>query len=173
MGREKRRRTATAMSTSVDTSLLVPKDRLTTAQDAESRRIFRMMGRAEEYLCSFGWHVPISDCFFGCGVGDVIAVFLFRFAKQINGSDSELWVVEGDAPSAYFVTDRAPTPALALQVYCGLMEEWVTAVLAGQPLDDVFPVATEATVENAQRLLVRIRYIRAEIFTNLRRAEGG
>ena len=48
-------------------------------------------------------------------IGGVVAVFLFR----IDGPpevDPLLWVVVGDLPTAYLVTDDAPSPAIALDV---------------------------------------------------------
>lgn len=46
------------------------------------------------------------------------------------GTPGALWVVAGDLPSAYLVTDAAPTATAtaALAIYCSLMQDWVEAV---------------------------------------------
>jgi hypothetical protein len=78
-----------------------------------------MMARARDYLAAHRWCESIDAEYFGFGVGGVVAVCLFRVT--LTGGDREwLWVVEGDVPSAYLVTDRAPTPSTALEVYVEL-----------------------------------------------------
>ena len=43
------------------------------------------------------------------------------------------------------------------------MEDWTFNVLKGNSLDESFPVAAEATHENAKMLSQRIAFIRTEI----------
>jgi hypothetical protein len=74
-----------------------------------------------------------------------------------------LWVVTGDLPPAYFVTDSAINPKEALEVYCELMEDWVKAVENDTSLDDVYPIAVPATQEYADLLNKRIKFIKEEI----------
>ncbi len=144
-------------------------DRLTRAEDvvgedAEETRLLReMLKRAKEYIASFKWCPPFDQVYFGCGVGGVVAVFLFRFRETIANSEEWLWVVEGDLPSAYLVLDRAREPTSALEVYCELMEEWAQAVLENRSLKDVFPVKAEPTTENANDLLKRLAFIRKQV----------
>jgi hypothetical protein len=61
-----------------------------------------MLAQAEAYVASFPWNQKIIEKYLGYGVGKVIALFLFRFKKPINGIGEWLWVVVGDLPSAYF-----------------------------------------------------------------------
>ena len=84
--------------------------------------------------------------------------------------DEWLWVVVGDVPPAYLVTDDAATPAKALGIYIDLMEEWVDAVEAGEPVGDLIPVATadgyeliDETPANAAMLKSRLGYLREQI----------
>ena len=93
----------------------------------------------------------------------MIGLFLVRFAEPAGGVDDELWVVSGDLPPAYFVTDDAPTPAEALSTYCDLMEDWVEAVLEDGDLDEAFPVEAEPTAENAASLRRRLDFIRQHL----------
>ena len=125
--------------------------------------LHEMLAEAERYLKAHSWCVEIVDRYLGFGVGGVIAVFLFKFGERIKGTDDFLWVVVGDLPSAYFVVDDAPSPNAALETYCDLMEEWVEAVLAGEPVDDVFPVSADATAKNAEMLKSRLGFLRSKI----------
>ena len=78
-------------------------------------------------------------------------------------TDTVVWSVVGDLPSAYFVTDEAETPARALDVYIELMEDWVRAVRGDGDLDDVFPIEAVASMENAALLEVRLRLVRSDL----------
>lgn len=82
--------------------------------------------------------------------------------------DEQLWVVVGDLPSAYLVTDVSPDAIAALGVYCELMEDWANAVLQETPLNEVFPVSARPTVENAHALLTRVKCLRDGIIPMLR-----
>jgi hypothetical protein len=94
--------------------------------------------------------------------GWVVGVFLFHI-DPAPGVDEWLWVVAGDLPTAYLVTDEAPDPASALEAYCNLMSDWAEAVRAGRDLADVFPVAAEATLEHAEMLANRVSFLRARV----------
>jgi hypothetical protein len=96
-------------------------------------------------------------------VGGVIALFRFEFAHAIDDTDRELWVVVGDLPGAYFIYEGNEDPAVALECYCGLMEEWALAARDGESVDECFPVDAEATAGNAEMLLSRIAFIRREL----------
>jgi hypothetical protein len=133
-------------------------------EDVEETALLRqMLAEARTYIGSFHWCPPISEEYLGFGIGDVIALFLFRFFKPIGETDDWLWVVVGDLPSAYFVIDDTPNARLAAEVYCRLMQEWIIAVTNKAPLKDVFPVRAEATIEMAQKLQSRIDFIRGKI----------
>jgi len=151
------------MKPSVDMSRVTPVDKMSGEDASETILLQRMLSRAEEYVKSFRWSRPIADKYLGVGIGDVLALFLFRFESPINDSDEWLWVVEGDLPSAYFVIDDAPTPATALEIYCRLMGDWADAVTKGSSLDSSFPVLAEPTKEHAEMLRTRIEFIRRKI----------
>ncbi|MCL4694835.1 MAG: hypothetical protein KJ060_20260, partial [Candidatus Hydrogenedentes bacterium] len=130
---------------------------------SETAELRGMLRDAESYLRSFDWCPSFVERDLGYGLGEVIALFLFKLGEKIHGVDDQLWVVVGDLPSAYFVCDDAETPAAALEVYCGLMEDWAQAVLNGSSLDDVFPVSAEPTPEHASMLLSRTKFIRERL----------
>jgi hypothetical protein len=128
----------------------------------------KLWAEAHRYIASFRWCPRISDAYLAFGVGGVIGVFLVRFAEKIGGTDDWLWVVSGDLPSAYFVLDDATDAETALTVYCELMENWVEAVMAGRPLEGIFPVSAASTVENARLLRARVDYLRSELIPECR-----
>ncbi|HEX4145450.1 MAG TPA: hypothetical protein VHY91_18235 [Pirellulales bacterium] len=147
----------------IDMKSVTSIDQLTGEDELDAELLREMARNAKEYLESFDWCPPIAEGFFGCGVGGILAVFLFRLAAKIGDSDDRLWVVVGDVPSAYLVTEHATDPPSALSVYCDLMDQWTRAVVRGSPLDDVFPVAAHPTLENATTLTSRTKFIREEI----------
>lgn len=146
----------------LDLGKLVPADRIRAEGAEETRELQDMLARARAYLLSHDWCEGVSEAYLGFGVGGVVAVFLLR-AKLKTGAEELLWVVEGDLPSAYLVSDRATTAANALEIYAGLMQEWVDAVRKGRGLQDVFPVAAPADEEHASLLETRINLLRRDI----------
>ena len=149
--------------TEPDMSKLTPAECL-QGQDAEDTALLKDMLRdAGDYLRSHEWCPEVTERYFAFGVGRIVAVFLFRFAEKINGTDDTLWVIVGDLPSAYLVSDDIPDATSALENYCELMEEWASAALTEEPLENTFPVGAEPTVENAEALKSRTAFLRSEI----------
>ena len=142
----------TELIMAVDMRTVMPANKMIGEDADESRSLQEMLHRAEAYLTSFQWCPTIDASYFGCGSGGICAVFLFKLAAKINGADDLIWVVEGDLPSAYLVTDFAPDPISAASNYCNLMDEWAMAVLNGSSLESAFPVGVEANEYNATRL---------------------
>lgn len=151
------------MAPPVDVSYLTPSSNIQGDTPKDTRLLNGMLRKAKDYIGSFSWASEPKTVYFGGGIGGVLAVFLFEFSEPIAGSDTWLWVIVGDVPSAYLVVDVTPTPTLAIEEYCKLMEEWARAVEDGGSLDDVFPVAAAPTDEHAKMLRSRIRHIRKEV----------
>lgn len=142
-------------------------------EDAEDTDLLRgMADEAREYIEAFDWCPPIRRLSLGYGVGGVVALFRVEFTRAIDDIDSELWVVVGDLPSAYFVYEGNEDPAAALECYCGLMEEWATAARDGESVEECFPVDAEANRENADALLSRITFIRRELVPGAAAEDG-
>jgi len=146
----------------IDLGKLVPADRIRGEDDEETRELREMLQRSRAYLLSHDWCEEASEAYLGFGVSGVVAVFLFR-TKLKTGTEELLWVVEGDLPSAYLVSDRATTAAAALETYADLMQDWVDAVRKGTGLRDVFPVDAPADEEHASLLETRIKLLRRDI----------
>lgn len=136
-------------------------------EDAEETGLLRAaLGDARGYLASWKWCRGIEEAYFGAGVGGVACAFLFRI-DAAPGVDEWLWVVVGDAPAAYLVTDDIADGVDALAAYCDLMEEWVRAVRGNGNLEDVFPVKARPTPGNADDLEKRLALLRDDVIPSL------
>jgi hypothetical protein len=108
----------------------------------------------------------IKDLLLAYGVGGIIGLFLVRFTRPLSGElqgETEMWAVVGDLPSACFETDSAPTPPLALKLYCAICQDWAEAVLEGRDLSDSYPIRAAPTREHAEMLMGRIEFVREKL----------
>ncbi len=135
---------------------------------ADTQLLNEMADEAKAFLSAFEWCARIEESYFGCGVGGVVGVFYFRIVPATGGVDEALWVVVGDVPPAYLVTDESPTPSAALRAYVDQMKEWVSAVEMGQSVEDLIPVNAPATPETARALKSRLDSLEAEILPRCR-----
>ena len=149
----------------MDMTKVIPAVDMRGDDDEDTALLRDMLEGAKRYLTSFKWCGGIEASYFGLGVGKVIAVFFFRIRPAKQDVDTELWVVVGDVPPAYLVTDQAPNPACALKMYIDLMGEWVTAVREGRPVDELIPVNVAPTVEWADKLDSRLVFLEKEILS--------
>src|SRR2546423_3976571 len=93
--------------------------------DEEDRRLFAEMAtEARSFLGGHPWCTGVSDLHVGAAVPGVVAALLARVQGTPPG-DEWLWVIVGDVPSAYLVTDHALTSSDALRRYVELLREWV------------------------------------------------
>jgi hypothetical protein len=151
------------MPSAINTSGFQPSPEISGEHDEDTELLKQLAGEAEAYVQSFKWCPPIEQTYLAFGVGGIIGLFLVRFARPIGGfEDQELWVVVGDLPAAYFVTEDARTAPDALEAYCELMEDWAERVLSGGDVSDCYPVAAEPTAEHARMLLSRLEHVRQE-----------
>jgi hypothetical protein len=86
--------------------------------------------------------------------------------------DEWLWVVFGDVPPAYLVTDSCKTPSQALEGYMGEILKWVSLSKEGRTSKDVIPVYVPATPENAADVEGRMKIIKEVIIHAFREAEA-
>jgi len=140
-------------------------------EDDEDTRLLRAMAEeGQRYLASHDWCPPIRNYYLAHGVGGVVALFLVEFTQKISGSpDDTLWLVVGDLPTAYFVTENVTTVRDALECYCSIMDDWVSAVLDDRDLEEVYPVEAEPTEANARELESRLQFLRRDIIRQLPR----
>jgi hypothetical protein len=122
--------------------------------------LLRQMDQAaKSFLISFDWCNGVRRSYFGDGVGGIIAAYLIEISPARSGIDEWLWVVVGDVPPAYLVTDEIEDAAKAIQVYVELMREWIDAVERGLPVDSLIPVNAPPTQETAISLKTRLNTI--------------
>ena len=151
----------------IDTREFPTKDTIVGDSDEDTILLQKMADDAEVFLKTFEWCPTIDTVYFAGGVGGVVGLYLVEFREPLQGHDKQLWVVVGDVPSAYFVTDEAQSPKEALQLYCQLMDDWIHSVLNRNPAARVFPVRADRTIKNAKSLKIRIEFIREDIVPHL------
>ena len=159
------------MAPRIDYAKLVPCAEV-AGEDAEDQALLReLIDRGRSYLSSFEWCRDIIECHLGdIAVGGVVAVLLMKIEPAHDDVPEWHWVVVGDLPPAYIAADDAPNSAAALDAYIGEMQQWIDAVKAGDPVDDLIPVETsdggeslEARSELAHDLERRLRFLDREI----------
>lgn len=127
---------------------------------------------ALKYIRGFRWVSEITSAVLEFGVPGIIAVSDFEIESPFPDVDTQLWVVTGDVPAAYFVKDDAPDVSSALTVYCELMENWCNHVLCGSDLKDVFPVSAIPSMGNAHDLKRRISFVRDKVIPSIPNLSG-
>src|SRR6266404_6393192 len=88
----KNRATKINMTNKIDFSALVPMDELSGEDEKDTRLLRRMGEEAKQYLLSFQWCKAIENGWFGYGVGEIVAVFLFEIVPATVDIDKFLWV---------------------------------------------------------------------------------
>lgn len=146
----------------IDFDRLTPIAELAGENAEETERLRGMHAEAVRFLSAKQWCTEVEECWYGFGVGGVVAIFLFRIVPA-GHADEWLWVIVGDLPTVYLVADDAPTPAQALETYIQLMNEWIAAVRTGGSLEDVYPVLAPADREHAEMLAARTDFLGREI----------
>jgi hypothetical protein len=139
---------------------LVPAEEMRGDDLLDTHLLNGMLEEATDFLRGFAWSGTIRRRSLGLGVGGVVAVFLFEIEPAHPDVDARLWVVVGDLPPAYLVTDHAPTARDALTGYVEQMSRWVDAAKSGDSVDDLIPVNVPPTPENADLLERRLAFLR-------------
>jgi len=142
--------------------LLTPVDAI-SSDDGDPQGVRAFAARARDFMLSHQWCEEITAGYLGLGLPGVLGVFLFEIVPSRPGIDRELWVVAGDLPPAYIVSDDAPGPLEALRAYVSEMGRWVDAVRCRRSLEGVIPVNGAPTVANAEQLEGRLNFIKSEI----------
>ena len=138
-------------------------------EDPEDTQLLKSMAvDAETFLKSFEWCKAIEEKYFGAGIGGVVAIFLFGIVPTRSQVDEWLWVVVGDLPSAYLVTDDCKVPSEALQGYITEMRKWVRLAKDGRTSPNVIPVNVPATPEWAKELNSRLNFLEKDILPRFR-----
>ena len=151
------------MSHLIDTSSFPIGENIDYESEEEVAQLEALRDEAWRYLETYRWTPPIADLVLAFGVAPIIALFLVRREPGGRVAAAERWVAVGDLPSMQFETDDAPTPALALELYCAIAQDWADNVLAGRDLSDSYPIPVAPTREHAEMLLSRVDFIRTKL----------
>ena len=135
--------------------------------DDETRQLRKMEQTARQFIGDFDWCSEVRAFYYGAGIGDVVAVFLAHIRPAQDSVDEYLWIVVGDLPSAYLVTDDCSNPKEALEGYIWEMRKWVTLAAQGQSSDEVIPVNVPATPGWAEALGPRLDFLEQKIIPHL------
>ncbi|UWZ83036.1 hypothetical protein [Occallatibacter riparius] len=151
------------MKRELPVSGVVPIAEMRGEDDDETQRLRSMEATARAFLSDFDWCSEIREFYFGEGIGDVFAIFLARIKPNRPSVDEYVWVIVGDIPSAYLVTDDCPSPKEALEGYIWEVRKWVALAKEGRTSRDVIPVNAPATREWAQMLERRLNALEQRI----------
>ncbi len=149
-----------------DLSQLTPITKLAGDTLDETREMQELARRASEFLGEFRWCRSVRACYAGIAIPGVVGVFLMQIEPAEAGVDEWLWVVVGDLPPAYIITDDAPSPPAALESYIGEMRAWVEAVRLGQPIEELIPVNVPPTPAYATMLDSRLSFLEANVLAD-------
>ncbi|MBX3482701.1 hypothetical protein [Phenylobacterium sp.] len=131
--------------------------------DEEVAAIGALTAEARAFVDAATWSMPVEDLVFAFGVAPILGLYLLRFLPGGRPEDCERWVVVGDLPFMHFETDDTPTPALALQLYCAIAQDWADNVMDGHDLSESYPIPVAPTREYAEMLLGRVDFIRTRL----------
>lgn len=132
---------------------------MTRVSDLTDNEEITLAQKATSYLTAFRWCAGVKESFLAFNIGYPLGVFLFRIEPRLVGVDDTLWVVVGDGPPAFLVCDEAPDWHGALRCYVHEMQRWVDAVRSGSSLHGIIPVNVSPTLEHAELLSKRLRFI--------------
>ena len=138
---------------------MIDRTELKSIIEIKNEEVKQLANEAESFLRSHHWCQEIENGYLAWAIAGVIGVFLFDIAPSNSKIDKTLWVVTGDLPAAYLVTDEAKTWQEALDAYVYEMSRWVTAVREGDSLDEIIPVNVEPNIEHAEMLEGRLGFI--------------
>jgi len=142
---------------------VVPISEMAGEDEGETERLRKMEKQARDFITEFEWCQEIRELYFGDGIGDVVAVFLARIKPCRPSVDEYLWIVVGDLPSAYLVTDDCPRPKDALEGYIWEMRKWIDLAKQGRASKQVIPINVPATPEWAETLQSRMDALERQI----------
>lgn len=142
---------------------VVPISRMSGEDAAETELLRRMEQEARRFISQFEWCDGMNEFYFGGGIGGIFAVFLADIKPAQPAVDRYLWIVVGDIPSAYLVTDDCPDPREALEGYIWEMRKCVVLARQGLTSEDVIPVNVPATPEWAKQLEGRLDWLEQKI----------
>jgi hypothetical protein len=160
-------REAVAEIDGVDITRLTAIELIEGEDEEETKQLRALYGDAKRFITRFKWCKRVARAYFGCGMADLVGVFLFQIEPNLPTIDPHMWVVVGDIPSAYLVIDQAKNPGAALRIYIGLFREWIAAVKSGRSVETLIPANVASTEDNAERLESRLNFLEEVILPQI------
>ena len=151
----------------IDRSCLTPISQIAGEDEDETKELHELYAEAERFLLKFRWCKKVDCAYLGYGVGGVLGIFYVEIEPGSIDVDKYLWVIVGDIPPAYIVTDKAKSPGQAIRIYIELFREWVDAVKAGSSVQGLMPANVPPTLENAALLESRLIFLEENIVTQV------
>jgi hypothetical protein len=118
---------------------------------------------AVRFLEAHSWCGSVKSGELAFAVVGVIGIFKISLEPTRPDVDPVLWVVTGDLPPAYLVTDDAADWQRALSRYVDEMRKWVAAVRNGTSTADVIAVGVAPTAQHAGMLESRLDFLQREL----------
>jgi hypothetical protein len=134
-----------------------------TTSEIEDPEVRAFAQRAEDFVARFPWCAHVDRCAAAFAIAGVLGVFRVDLTPAHADADPTVWVVIGDAPSAYLVFDEGDTWQDALRGYVEEMQLWVDAVRAGGSVAELIPVNVPPAQEYADMLASRLTFIRSRL----------
>jgi hypothetical protein len=150
-------------SAPIDAGHLRPVAELTTDGDFSAEQYQQLTESALNYITQFEWCERVIAAFAGLAIPGVVGVFLVNIEPTNPDVDPWLWLIVGDIPPAYLVTDDAPSPRRALELYVEEMRLWTAAAHAGHDVSELIPVNVEPTSANAANLDRRLAFLAEKV----------
>jgi hypothetical protein len=142
---------------------VTPLSRYREEHAAEIADIDASVASARAYVSSFSWLKAIREIHVGAIYPGVISILLLRVEPARPDIDEWIWIIGGDLPPAYITCDQAVVPWEALDGYIGALEPWIAAVRAGESVSKLMPVNAAPTIENADALERRLKFLDEKI----------
>jgi hypothetical protein len=151
---------------------MIDRSKFKPITEIQNEKVKQLAREAENFLLSHHWCNAITNGYLSWAIAGVIGVFLFDIIPSKPEVDETLWVVTGDLPPAYLVTDDAITWPEALEGYVYEMSKWVSAVQKGESLEGIIPVNVEPNIEYAKMLEGRLSFIQNRLIESSDAIEG-
>jgi hypothetical protein len=128
--------------------------------DATSVGVRAQAVHAAAFLASHSWWPGLERMYFAVGLPPLACCFLVHLRSPVGDeADEWLWVVSGDVPAAWFVSDRVREPIDALRVYVELAASWLRAAPRDVRAGQVFPFRSARTAAARSQLAANLATI--------------
>ncbi|MES2446893.1 MAG: DUF4826 family protein [Bacteroidota bacterium] len=136
---------------------------LENIEDISSENEVELSGlilKAKDYLARQKWCNEILSGWLSMYWDGVLAVFLFKINPLSSDIDDYVWIAVGDLPTAYIDVESAKNTKDVLECYVFIMSDWAENLLAGNSLEESYPVEAPPTKKYGEMLKGRLDIIK-------------